>query len=156
MSAITIAPKNQITLDIVNEKGEKRGEIKFNPRDIRVYNAFMTMSKHIYNVSDKYDSVKDIAEIPEGKLDSVDEYKKVRDTFDKVADFTECAVKQIDEISKELDDVFGKGTSELILQGSYDFELLSEFIQGVAPYFKAAKKERLNKYLDDKNENDVM
>ena len=156
MPAITIAPKNQITLDIVNEKGEKRGEIKFNPRDIRVYNAFMAMSKHIYSIADKYGSVKDVAEIPEGKLGSIDEYKKACDALGKVADFTDCAVKQIDEIAKELDVVFGKGTSELILQGSYDFELLSEFIQGVAPFFKEAKSERVNKYLDDKNESDVM
>ncbi len=46
MPAITIAPKIKLLSILLTKKGEKRGEIKFNPRDIRVYNAFMAMSKH--------------------------------------------------------------------------------------------------------------
>ena len=88
-------------------------------------------------------------------MESLEKYKDAQNNFDQIGKFTSFVVEQVDKISEKINRIFGNGTSELIFQGGHDLELLSNFIEAVIPYFKSAKKERVNKYLD-KTEGDVM
>lgn len=155
MSAIKIKSKNK-TLDLENDNGDIIGKITFNPEDIGAYNELLAIGDIIAKISNKYDSIEEIQDIPQGKLDSAEQYKDTQNTFSLIGNFTDYVVKQIDIISDKLNKIFGKDTSELIFQGSHDLELLSDFIEAVIPYFKSAKKERTDKYLDMSAEGDVM
>ena len=146
----------KVSVDVENEKGEVIGKIAFNPEDIGTYNALMKIGEMVYKIDDKYKEVKDIEDIPEEELKEVKDFEKVRGTVERVLSFAEFTVKRIDEIAEEIDKVFGKGTSELILQGGHDIEALEAFLEGITPYFKDAHDGRINKYLDDKDEGDVM
>jgi len=154
MSAIKLKSKVK-TIDLTNENDENIGKITFNPEDIGAYNELLSIGDIITKISENYDSVKEISNIPEGKLESLEKYKDAQNNFDQIGKFTSFVVEQVEKISEKINRIFGNGTSELIFQGGHDLELLSNFIEAVIPYFKSAKKERVNKYLD-KTEGDVM
>lgn len=158
MPAIKIASKKKITLDIVDENNKTRGQVSFDPSDIKVYNAFAEIATAVMKIDDEYAKTRKSLDIPEGKLGSVDEYKQTRDKLVQLNKFTNQTVEQVQNIAKQLDDVFGPGSSDLILQGSYDVELIAEFIQGVMPYFEDAKRGRIEKYInsEDAEEGEVM
>lgn len=158
MPAIKIASKNKITLDVEDENGKVRGQISFDPKDLKAYNAFTEIGAAVTKIYDDYQSAKSDIDISEGKLESLDEYKSTRDKINRLNKFTNSIVEQVGKIAGQIDSVFGNGTSELVLQGSYDVELLAEFIQVVMPYFEKAKEKRLEKYIDDadKNGDEVM
>lgn len=154
MSAIKLKSKVK-TIDLENDSGEIIGKISFNPEDIGAYNELLAIGEIITKISEKYDSTKVQNDIPEGKFESVEQYKVAQNTFSQIGEFTNFVVKQVDLISEKLDKIFGKNTSELIFQGGHDLEQLSDFIEAVIPYFKNAKNKRVNKYLD-RTEGDVM
>lgn len=153
--AIKLKSKN-VSVNVENENGEVIGKISFNPDDIGTYNAVMAIGSEIGKIDDKYKGVGDIADIPQEKLTEIKDFDEVRGTINRVLDFTSYTVERIDEIAKQIDKAFGEGTSKLILQGSHDVEALQAFLEGITPYFKSAHNKRVNKYLKDDNEGDVM
>ena len=153
--AIKLKSKN-VSVDVENENGEVIGKISFNPEDVGTYNAVMAIGAEIGKIDDKYKGVGDIADIPEEKLTEAKDFNEVRGTINRVLDFTSFMVERVDEIAKQIDGAFGEGTSKLILQGGHDLEALRAFLEGITPYFKGAHEKRVNKYLKDDNEGDVM
>ena len=151
--AIVIKSSKKVTIPVENENGEKLGEIVFNPESAGTYKALTEITEAIYKISDKYDSIGELKEIPRGEL-TPEKEKQARDDFERISKFTGYMTEQIDEIAKAIDSAFGKGTSALILQGGYDIEGLVAFIDGVAPYFKNMREKQVGKYLKDAD--DVM
>lgn len=153
--AIKLKSKN-VSVDVEDEKGEVIGKVTFNPDDIGTYNAIMAIGDEIYKIDDKYKGVGEIKDIPTGELTEPKDFDEVRTTLNKVIDFTSYTVEHVDKIAKEIDKVFGEGTSELIMQGGHDIENLQAFLEGITPYFKDAHDKRINKYVEDEKEGDVM
>ncbi len=153
--AIKIKSK-KVSVDVENEKGEVIGKITFNPEDIGTYNALMEIGDEIYKIDDKYKGVGELKGIPEGELTEKKDFDEVRTTLNKVIDFTSYTVERVEKIAEKIDKVFGEGTSQLILQGGHDIEGLEAFLKGITPYFKDAHDKRVNKYVEDKDEGDVM
>lgn len=157
MPAIQITNKN-INLDITDQNDNVLGQVSFNPKSIKVSNAFSRIYQEVAKLIETHKAVGKIEEVPTGKLDTPEAYRKAGDTLEKVISFTDEAMSELDKIGAHLDEIFGTGTYALVLQGSYDVEALFEFLEGVTPYFRKAQAERVGKYLDDKNsdESDVM
>lgn len=153
--AIKLKSKN-VSVDVENENGEVIGKISFNPDDVGTYNAVMAIGAEVGKIDDKYKGVGDIADIPEEKLSEVKDFEAVRSTINRVLDFTSYTVERVDEIAKQIDSAFGKGTSELILQGGHDIEALQAFLEGITPYFREVHDKRVGKYLKDDTEGDIM
>lgn len=157
MSEIKITSRKLTTLDIVDENDKKIGKVSFNPKDIKTYNAFMKIYDCVSTLLKKHEEIGEVEEIPEGKLGGMAEYQAASEGLAKIADFTNEAVTQFEKVYAQIDEIFGVGTSELISHGSYDVEVLFEFLDGITPYFKSAQGERVKKYLGDKKAgSDVM
>lgn len=157
MPEIQITTRN-ITLDIKDQDDNVIGKISFNPKSIKVSNAFSRIYQEVQAIVDKHKAVGEIKDIPTGKLDNPTDYQVAGDTIEKVINFTDEAMAEIDKIGNHLDEIFGNGTYKLIMQDNYDVEALFEFLSEVTPYFKEAQKARVGKYLEDKakGESDVM
>lgn len=153
--AIKLKSKN-VSVDVENENGEVIGKVTFNPEDIGTYNALMEIGDEIYKIDDKYKGVGELKDIPEGNLTEKKDFDEVRTTLNKVIEFTSYTVERVEAIAKKIDKAFGEGTSQLILQGGHDIEGLQAFLEGITPYFKNAHDKRVNKYLKDDKEGDVM
>jgi len=146
--AIVIKSK-KVTLPIENEQGEKLGEVVFNPDSAETYKALTEIAELVYKISDKRDSMGELKTIPTGEVESVEKEKAYRDEFMKINEFTTYMTETIDKIAEAIDSAFGKGTSELILQGGYDIEGLIAFVEGISPYFEGARAKRIDKYVND-------
>lgn len=100
MSAIKLKSKVK-TIDLTNENDENIGKITFNPEDIGAYNELLSIGDIITKISENYDSVKEISNIPEGKLESLEKYKDAQNNFDQIGKFTSFVVEQVDKISEK-------------------------------------------------------
>ena len=59
--------------------------------------------------------------------------------------------KEIIDIKENIDNIFGKGTSNIFMGDGHDLDLLMPLLDDVMPKFKNQRKEQVNKYLDSQN-----
>ncbi|MCL2354957.1 MAG: hypothetical protein FWC68_03665 [Oscillospiraceae bacterium] len=145
-------------IDVLDEQGNKIGEVCFNPEDVGAYDAFLNILDKIVESQRK---VKDIGEIEDftdeeiENLKGTEDLEGLEDTFSKMKAIFQITVDLVDEINKDIDSIFGEGITELFLQGSKDIELLMPLLDGVMPIFQEAREQKTDKYLN-KPKNDVM
>ena len=141
--------------DVLDEQGNKVGEICFNPEDVGVYDRFLNILSKISESQKKIDGIGDIKELTEEEVTLAEETGELDETFSKIKNISKITVDLVDEISAELDNIFGEGTAEFFLQWSKDLELINPLLDGVMPYFEKARSEKTDKYLN-KTDGDVM
>jgi len=52
-----------------------------------------------------------------------------------------------DYVRKEIDVVFGEGTSQIVFGDVMNLEIFPQFFEGISPFFKEARKEKVEKYI---------
>ena len=150
--ALTI--KNRlIKEDILDESGNKIGELKFNPNDSRIMKKMSSLVKDFEKAVKEIDKL-DKVERPNLDSISIEDFDKASEYFDAFDRATDIEIETTDKLINELSEIFGKETIELFTQGTKDAESLLPIISFIEPYVKKARQKKVDKYLDNKN--DVM
>lgn len=152
--ALTVR-QNFIIEDIVDENGNKLGEIKFNPNDSRIMSK---LTKIVNDLSDSLNKLKgmgDIPKIPKENLETLEDFEKVSGIFKTINEGFEIEEKAVDSVLDNLTDVFGKETIEVFTGGTKDVLSVMPLIEYVLPYVKKARETKIDKYISKKT-TDVM
>lgn len=152
--ALTIKNKF-IREDILDEKGHKIGEIKFNPDDSAIMKSLSDILEDLSNSVKKIDEYKNV-EIPKlDKTSSLEEFEKASSSIEKLSSMFNIEYETIDKSIKALENIFGEDTINCFTGGTKDLESLVPLIDFIAPYVQKSRTEKVNKYIKKPN-NDVM
>lgn len=152
--AITIKSKI-IKEELLDENGNKLGELTFNPNDTRIVNK---MSKIIDELGDALTSLKKLGEfpkIPETAIENIEDFEKIASDLKKVNTGINVEMDAVSNVINDLIDVFGEKTVNIFTEGTMDLLSVLPLIEFVAPHVQKARGEKVNKYLN-KNNDDVM
>lgn len=142
---------NLIKEDIVDENGNKLGELKFNPNDSRIMKNLSTVTNEFNNAIKELNKLGNIDKLSLEKLNTIEDFEKASDTFEKIDKSYDIEVKAVDELINRLSEIFGKETIELFTNGTKDAECLLPIIEFIEPYVKKAREGKVNKYLNISN-----
>ena len=147
--AIVIKNKN-IKEELVDDNGNVLGYISYNPEDTSTYTKLCNIMENILQINDKSKVIGKVKKMPE-HIENLEEFDEYREEFKKIKDFFDFQDSKIDEIIKSINDIFGEDTCKIIMGNSKDIELLVPLIDEVMPKFKKARENKANKYLDNKD-----
>ncbi len=121
---------------LINKDPER--VVSFNPLDILFAKKFYALMDqfHIKDVEYK----KRIKELE--AIEGEDEYglpENMPETFEL---FTEM----VDYLHEQIDDLFGAGTSKTVFEHHKNFEMIQQFFEGLMPYIKKARADKIKKY----------
>ncbi len=145
---------NFVKEDIIDENGNKLGEIIFNPKDSRIMSKLSIILKEITEAANKVNNIK-IDDIPEGKIENIEDFTKFSEICNKWLEATNIENEIIEKVINELTEIFGEKVINCFTQGTNDLESLMPLIEFILPYIKVYKSERVNSYIPSKND-DVM
>lgn len=145
---------NFVREDIVDERGNKLGELKFNPNDSRIMKTLSELVKDFSKRIKELDKLEKFEEIKKEDLKSIEDFENVSKSFETIDKALDIEVEAVDKMINGLSEIFGKDTVELFTQGTKDAECLLPIIEFIEPYVKQTRQNKVNKYLDNKN--DVM
>lgn len=129
MESININLKNNKKRLIINEDENKI--LEFNPNDMKTRKNFYNASKEVFNKQREFDiRIKQL---------KADDYEKA----------FELEQELFDMLKNIVDNVFGKGTTEMITDGAIDVTGVCNFIVAIAPYFKEVNEAQKNKYTNN-------
>lgn len=145
--AIVVKSKN-IVESIEDEKGNLLGKISYNPEDLKAYQKLTHIIDSINNIKNNSNNLNSLSTIKDEDitLDNFDEHKEL---FDGVKSDLDIINTEIENIKKDIDEIFGEGISNIFMGNSNDLELLMPLIDDVMPKFQANRKEQVNKYLNN-------
>ena len=155
--ALTIK-QNIVKEDLIDENGNKLGELKFNPNDTRI---MQKLTKIVNDLTDKMKNLKkmdipSVESVKENKLEKIDDFEKLGEDFSKLNDAFDLEEKAIDNVIKELSEIFGEDTINIFTGGTKDIESLNPLLDFVMPYVKKAREGKVKKYTIKKENDDVM
>lgn len=155
--ALTIK-QNIVKEDLVDENGNKLGELKFNPNDTRI---MQKLTKIVNDLTDKMKNLKkmdipSIKSIKNNKLEEIEDFEKLEEDFSKLNEAFDLEEQAIDNTIKELSDIFGEDTINVFTSGTKDIETLTPLLDFVMPYVKKAREGKVKKYTIKKEDADVM
>ena len=148
--ALTIK-NSSIKEDILDENGNKLGEIKFNPNDSRIMSK---LTKIVNELGDSLDKLKSMGEIPKissEDLQTIEDFEKVSETFKLMEQGFDIEEKAVDSVLDNLSEVFGEETINIFTSGTKDVLSVMPLIEYILPYVKEARKTKIYKYIDKKN-----
>lgn len=137
--------------DILDENGNKIGELKFNPNDSRIMKKMSTLIKEFSS------AIKEINELdkvkkPKSDLKTLEDFENASDYFEAFDQATDLEISVVDKLIDGLSEIFGRETVELFTQGTKDAESLLPIISFMGPYVKENRQSQVNKYLDKKSD----
>lgn len=155
--ALTIK-QNIVKEDLVDENGNKLGELKFNPNDTRI---MQKLTKIVNDLTDKMKNLKkmdipSVESVKENKLEKIDDFEKLGEDFSKLNEAFNLEEKAIDNVIKELSEIFGEDTINIFTGSTKDIESLNPLLDFVMPYVKKAREGKVKKYTIKKENDDVM
>lgn len=154
--AVTV--KNKLIIeDIIDEQGNKLGEIKFNPEDSRIMEKLTNVINVLTNSKKRFNSLGDIDENAFKKeAIELEDFEKYSETYQKVHEGFQIEYEYNATVIKDLTEIFGKETIELFTKGSYDIETLMPLINYVIPIVQGKRNEKVNKYLNKNKQPEVL
>lgn len=153
--AIVVKSK-KIKEDIIDENGKILGTISYNPEDTKTYTKLTEIMKDLYAMNDEIKKVQNLKQLTSENLNK-ENIEKYRDDINEMNEALNLCDEKIENIKQAIDDIFGQGTSKLIMEDSGDIDMLMPLLEEVMPKFKKARKDKTSKYLDQKVEQlDVM
>lgn len=155
--ALTIK-SNIIREDILDENGNKIGELKFNPNDSRIMKNMSTVVNEFNKAIKEINKLGKIDKLSLENLKTAEDFEKASETFEKIDKSYDIEVKAVDELINKLSEIFGGETIQLFTNGTKDAECLLPIIEFIEPYVKVAREGKINKYINETKENnsDVM
>lgn len=150
--ALTI--KNKLVKeDILDENGNKLGELKFNPNDSRIMKIMSSIIQDCKKAIKKINEYEKIKK-PKDNLETLEDFEEASEYFEAYDKATDIEMDIVDKMINDLSEIFGKDTVELFTQGTKDAESLLPIIEFIEPYIKETRQSKVKKYMDNKN--DVM
>lgn len=141
--------------DIVDENGNKIGEIKFNPNDSRIMSKLTSIVNDLSNDIKQLKNIGEIPNISDNNLTDTTDFEKVSDAFKVIEKGFNIEEAAADSVLNKLSDVFGKETIDIFTGGTKDILSVIPLIEYILPYVKKARETRINKYMN-KTQNGVM
>lgn len=152
--ALTIKNKF-VREDILDEEGNKIGEIKFNPNDSAIMKSLADILEDLSNSVKKLDEYKNI-EIPKiDKSSPLEEFEKVGSSIEKLSNMFNIEYEVVDNSIKSLEKIFGEDTINCFTGGTKDIETLIPLIDFIAPYVRKNRTKKVEQYIKKQND-DVM
>lgn len=148
-----IIKNNLVREDIVDEQGNKLGELKFNPNDSRIMKTLSNLLQEFSKAIKEINKLEKI-EKPSIDLKTIEEFENASEYFEVFNKATDIEVNVVDKMITSLSEIFGRDTIKLFTNGTKDAESLLPIIEFIEPYVKKNRQDKVNKYIDDKN--DVM
>lgn len=150
--ALTI--KNKLVKeDILDENGNKLGELKFNPNDSRIMKIMSSIIQDCKKAIKKVNEYEKIKK-PKDNLETLEDFEEASEYFEVYDKAIDIEMDIVDKMINDLSEIFGKDTVELFTQGTKDAESLLPIIEFIEPYVKETRQSKVKKYMDNKN--DVM
>lgn len=137
--------------DILDENGNKIGELKFNPNDSRIMKKMSTLIKEFSSAIKKINEL-DKVKKPKSDLKTLEDFENASDYFEAFDQATDLEISVVDKLIDGLSEIFGRETVELFIQGTKDAESLLPIISFMEPYVKENRQSQVNKYLDKKSD----
>lgn len=137
--------------DILDENGNKIGELKFNPNDSRIMKKMSTLIKE-FSLAIKEINELDKVKKPKSDLKTLEDFENASDYFEAFDKATDLEISVVDKLINGLSEIFGRETVELFTQGTKDAESLLPIISFMEPYVKENRQSQVNKYLDKKSD----
>lgn len=139
--------------EILDENGNKIGELKFNPNDSRIMKKMSILVKEFSTAIKEINKLDKIKK-PELELKTLEDFENASEYFDAFDKATDLEIEVVDKLINELSEIFGKETIDLFTQGTKDAETLLPVLSFIEPYVKENRQSKIEKYLDNKD--DVM
>lgn len=139
--------------EILDENGNKIGELKFNPNDSRIMKKMSILVKEFSTAIKEINKLDKIKK-PELELKTLEDFENASEYFDAFDKATDLEIEVVDKLINELSEIFGKETIDLFTQGTKDAESLLPVLSFIEPYVKENRQSKVEKYLDNKD--DVM
>lgn len=145
-----VVKQTQVIEEIKNEKGEKVGELKFNPNDARIMSR---LSKIVNDLTEAIKKIKSLGEIKlENKnLTTIEEFEKSSEDFKKLYEAFSLQEEVNTKAIEDLESIFGKNTIELFTNGSKDITTLVPLLEYITPYIKESSNKRIEQYTNKNN-----
>lgn len=149
-----IVKQNLIIEEIIDENGNKLGEIKFNPDDARIMSRLTKIVNDLTDTIKKIKEIGDISNLNDKKLETIEDFEKESDSFKKIYEAFNLQEEANTKAIEDLEEIFGKDTIELFTNGTKDVLTLLPLLEFITPYIKDSSKKRIEKYT--KASTDVM
>ena len=145
---MSLIVKNKFVVeDIIDEKGMKIGELKFNPSDSRIMYKLSQIITDATNSMNKIKTIGNVADLSNKRLETIEDFENIQSDIEKICKGINIETDLIDRIFANLNEVFGKETIEIFTGGTQDIELLMPLLEFVMPYVKEARQKNVNKYI---------
>lgn len=145
--AITVKDKN-IKENLVDENGNILGSISYNPEDIKAFRKLSDILNFINEMSKNTKYLNQLGVLPKENI-SLDDFYKYEELFSGVRNELHTIGDLIEETKTSIDEIFGEGTSYILMGNGEDLELLMPLLDEVMPKFKSKREEKVNQYLDN-------
>ena len=149
-----IVKQNIIKEDLLDENGNKLGELKFNPNDARIMSKLTKIVNELGDILTKIKSMDKIQPIQKN-IENIEDYEEISETFKLISNGFTLEEDAVDSVLNNLSEVFGKETIDIFTYGTKDVLSVMPLIDFILPYVKKARESKINKYISKKT-NDVM
>ena len=152
---MSIVIKNKLIIeDILNENGQKIGEIKFNPNDSSIMKMLAEILSNLNKAVKELNKYKntDLNKLTE--TSTIEEFENASVEIEKVSEAMRLEYETIDNAITELKKIFGEETINCFTSGTHDIETLMPLLEFIMPYIQKSRNEKINKYI--KKNDDVM
>lgn len=116
----------QINLQIIGDDDEPRGVFSFNPEDVEAAKRYMSIRNEMTEKQKEFERQEERCETDEEKMQLLNDI--------------------VNYFEEKIDECFGSGSSKLLFGDNKSLSMFSDFFEGIAPYFEAASKKRIDKY----------
>jgi len=133
--------------DIIDENGNKLGEIRFNPSDSRIIGKLTKIVKDLTEGMETLKNMGDMPELTNKNLEKLEDFEKYEEDITKLCDGMQIEADVINGVFEDLYEIFGKETIDIITLGTQDVELLNPLLDFILPYIGEARQQKVDKYL---------
>ncbi len=145
---MSLIVKNRfIKEDIIDEQGNKIGELKFNPSDSRIMNKLVKIMNDAIIATDKLKKIGELPNLENKKLETIEDFELAQSDIKKMCEGFSIETDLIDGIFNNLYEIFGKETIDIFTCGTQDIELVMPILEFVMPYVKQARQKNVDKYI---------
>lgn len=115
-----------ISLEILDDNGDKRGVFSFNPKDIKSARKVTDLIVEFQSKQVEFSEKEKSCETAEQKIKLLDEI--------------------VDYFKQSIDDVWGENSSKVLFGNASTLDMFDDFFSGITPYYKKESKQRVTKY----------
>lgn len=146
-----IVNKKFIKEDILDENGNKLGEIKFNPSDNRIMAKIINIFNTCTNALKRLENKGEIPDLQNTRLETMEDFENAKADIQKVCDVIGIESDTISSVFKNLYEVFGKDTIDIFTGGTEDIDLLIPLLEFIAPHVRDARNQKVNRYIQNED-----